>query len=244
MENGRQVVGSRTNDTLNLAPDDFTEKGTYTLGRFLGAECRAKHWRENCTALAVDNSGPRKYMKPREANDWLCPSLVKLGEACQSDMSKRFFRLWVQSQGGFYFEDAEGQGLSRANRVERGLISAYNFPALIPEVWLNYLGPRKTADDESHLEENPSRVDFVIFAEGKKCVIEIDGPSHYADYDEAHRTYVVSEKRYTKNLRIERSLRRQGWEIFRFSNHEVQTTPDENFLSLIGDLPGVNEIPF
>jgi very-short-patch-repair endonuclease len=114
-----------------------------------------------------------------------------------------------------------------------------SFPALIPEVWLNYLGPQKSADDEIHLSENPSRVDFVMIAEGKKCVIEIDGKSHYADYDEEARRWSVSERRYTRNLRIERSLRNQGWEIFRFSDLEVNACTDAQFPRLVEHLPGM-----
>jgi hypothetical protein len=55
---------------------------------------------------------------------------------------------------------------------------------------------------------------------------------HYADYDEARRRYEVSERRYTKNLRIERSLRANGWDIFRFSNVEIREVAPEQFRSL------------
>jgi hypothetical protein len=211
MEGGRQVVDSRSNETLNLTPEDFDARGTFTLGRFLASACRALHWNANCAALVVQKSNedervPQHLSAPDSIR---CPSLVRLLDACQSESSKRFMTLWVKSQGSAYVDMPRGG--SRVDRVDRSLLDAYAFPALIPEVWLNYLGPRKTAADMTHLEENPSRVDFVMFAEGKKCVIEIDGPSHYANYDEANRRYVVSEQRYTKNLRIERSLRRQGW---------------------------------
>lgn len=241
MESGRQVVDSRSNETLNLTPADFNSEGTFTFGRLLASACRPDHWTQNCTALVVHKANeedrvPQHLATPPAIR---CPSLLRLLQACQTESSKRFMALWIKSQGSAY-EDVPTGG-SRVDRVDRSLLAAYDFPALIPEVWLNYLGPRKTAADVTHLEENPSRVDFVMFAEGKKCVIEIDGPSHYADYDEARRRYVVSEHRYTKNLRIERSLRRQGWEIFRFANYEVANTPEDEFLSLIADLPGVKQ---
>ena len=79
----------------------------------------------------------------------------------------------------------------------------------------------------------------MLFAEGEKAVIEIDGPSHFADYDELARTYSISEEKYAKNLAIGRSLGRQGWKIHRFSNLEVErATSDEQFVHLAKDLPG------
>jgi hypothetical protein len=49
------------------------------------------------------------------------------------------------------------------------------FPALIPQVWLNWLSAAPE-DEQRALEENPSRVDFVAFWNGERHVIEIDGP--------------------------------------------------------------------
>jgi len=48
---------------------------------------------------------------------------------------------------------------------------------------------------------------------------------------------VASEEVHTRNLRIERSLRRQGWGIHRFSNLEVRTTPAADFEKLLLELP-------
>ena len=41
-----------------------------------------------------------------------------------------------------------------------------------------------------------------------------------------------------KNLKIERSLVRQGWEIHRFANVEVKDVPDDDFVALVEHLPG------
>jgi hypothetical protein len=115
----------------------------------------------------------------------------------------------------------------------------FDFPALIPEVWLNYVGYDKTVEDEVHLRENPQRVDFVLFAEGSKAVIEVDGPSHYADFDEGSRTWTINERLYAKNLAIERSLRRQRWEIYRFANLEVdEAVTNDEFVLLVQDVRG------
>jgi hypothetical protein len=53
-------------------------------------------------------------------------------------------------------------------------------------------------------------------------VIEIDGKSHYAEYHRDANRWIPDERLYTRNLKIERSLRLQGWEIFRFSDLEVK----------------------
>ena len=49
------------------------------------------------------------------------------------------------------------------------------------------------------------------------------------------RRYNVSEERYTRNLRIERSLRRQGWQIHRFSNYEINNAEPDDFKKLVGN---------
>jgi hypothetical protein len=102
------------------------------------------------------------------------------------------------------------------------------FPALIPQVWLNWLH----SASEEHLralDENPSRVDFVAFYRGDRHLVEIDGPSHYAAYDEVTRSYTVDESEYARNLKIARSLQREGWTLTRVGRIEVKDAmPDED----------------
>ncbi len=109
-------------------------------------------------------------------------------------------------------------------------------------MWLNYVGFEKTAEDEKHLAENPQRVDFILLADGRKCVIEIDGPSHYADYNNSARRYEINEHLYPKNLKIERSLRRSGWGVRRFANVEVSGVTPDDFAELVQDVPGYRGI--
>ena len=52
------------------------------------------------------------------------------------------------------------------------------------------------------LDENPSRVDFVSFVNGTGHLIEIDGPSHYAAYDEVTYSYRVDEMAYARISRL------------------------------------------
>ncbi len=168
-----------------------------------------------------------------------CPGISRLRGFCQTETQQRFLDLWCLSQSTSLSADTEWTDSSGEKASSTVLTDRIGFPALIPEVWLNYMGPRKTADESLHLDENPSRVDSVMLAEGQKCVIEIDGKSHYADYREADRRWIPDERRYTRNLRIERSLRAQGWEIFRFSDFEIRTCPDDQFDRLVSHLPGV-----
>jgi hypothetical protein len=97
-----------------------------------------------------------------------------------------------------------------------------NSPALVPQVWLNYiynshLGPKDP--ERAYLRANPSRVDFIMLWQGMRHAIEIDGPEHYASFKGDK--YVIDEEQYTKNLMIERSLWNSGWIVHRFSNLEV-----------------------
>jgi hypothetical protein len=253
MRGGRQVTESKSNDNVRMGKAMFDSSGTVSMarvGRSLHA-CDVAHaecegW---CPLVAAWQD------MPDDEGDWYdgwavntggeikfpsCPAIERLASHCQTAPQRRFFDLWCR-----YFTRPAEAPLTRADEewgphaAERARAMRLDFPALIPEVWLNYLGPNKSADDELHLEENPSRVDFVMVAAGKKCVIEIDGKSHYADYHRDASRWVPDERRYTRNLKIERSLRRQGWEIYRFSDLEVSAVAPEKFLDLVFDLPGV-----
>jgi hypothetical protein len=243
---------SRTNQNLFLEPSDFDERGTYGMGTFLGTrnECREEH-REGCPMVLasetwMDDDYPRSRTWPVEPPDpSKCPGLVTLKGYCGGSRAQRtFFRHYCRTAPIEPISEMEWQGMVEysgavADFDEAVLRRRLTYPALIPEVWLNVIPPgNRTLAEEKHLSRNPQRVDFLMLARGRKCVIEIDGPSHYADYDEETRTYAISERRYTLNLRIERSLREQGFEIYRFSNLEVEETPIEAFPELISELSG------
>jgi hypothetical protein len=242
---GKQIPESRSNENLRLRSYDFDERGTFTMAAFLSRAQRCR-----CGSVPAD---PRADPTPRcrlvlgerdelpvlhEGLDLAgCQTTSWLESLCQTDAQRRFLALWCLTQASRmaadWYEGLEGwlqwNGWAQRERL--------SFPALIPEVWLNYMGPNKTPDDEIHLEKNPSRVDFVMLAEGKKCVIEIDGPSHYADFNQETRRYTVSERKYSRNLKIERSLRASGWEIHRFSNLEVESATPETFHELVRLVP-------
>lgn len=259
-KNGRQSFQSRTNLNLFLGASDFTAKGTYTMARLL----RATSTPEECYRLLFEHvdfweDEPIDWIMGEEPEWDRSDAFTRLLGFNGSAAERHFFQQWcyVQFSRGLlaayneYADTLQDTSLRMTGFNEQtwGFIDVvFHFPALIPQTWLNYVGPEKTAEDEQHLAENPSRVDFVMFAEGRKCVIEVDGPSHYADYDEGARRYSVNEEKYAKNLAIERSLRRQGWEIHRFANVEVTRAYDEEFVRLITSarLPGLacNTMPW
>lgn len=245
---GEQHPRSSTNENLTLHQSDFSDGGTFTLERFLmhSRRCTAEHQADRCPFVAQRIPNPRRGMdyeadtlivaKPTVDPD-ACPGLCALRDMCgRSEAQKRFLWRYITANAlgapdewtgdwGNVYEFAKG--------IRHLLLQ---FAALIPEVWLNQF---ERVED---YVRNPGRVDFVLLAEGSRCVIEIDGPSHYAEYRRGE--YQVSEQLYTKNLRIERALRRKGWEIHRFSNWEVMNATDGEFSEMISILPGSHALPF
>ena len=108
--------------------------------------------------------------------------------------------------------------------------------------WLNYTyDPTRSPEDERRLlHDMPRRVDFVFIKERVFHVVEIDGPSHYAKYDEQRRRYEVDEELYTRNLKAERTLRSQGIQIHRISNWEILKATESDLISLIPNALGVD----
>jgi hypothetical protein len=265
MREGAQVFESRTNQNLFLDGEDFTADGTFTMARLLRTlppcqGCGDPHNEvESTCPMVVQDSDwadgkPTSWTMHGRPQYSACPGMDLLFGYCNSGAQKRFLMAYCMAlfarglesvmrlaKIDQVIERAEGSytSLEFLRATERfALDELLAFPALIPEAWLNAIGADRTEEDVAHLSENPQRVDFVLFPEWKRCVIEIDGPSHYATYDEEARRYDVSEELYTKNLRIERSLRRQGWDIYRFSNQEVKATYVEGFRPLVAHVPG------
>jgi len=110
------------------------------------------------------------------------------------------------------------------DRVSNLMKKAFVAPAPIPQVWLNYIPPweiKPGSSMEEHIQENPSRVDFLIINKGKLVVVEIDGPTHYGTFNKNLGRWIINEEKCARNLWIERSLRKQGCELHRFSSWEV-----------------------
>jgi hypothetical protein len=114
--------------------------------------------------------------------------------------------------------------------VGLNLTRLLKYPAFLPQVHLNFIRAADLPEDhpDRHFyDSNVGRVDFVFVAKGERHIIEIDGPTHHA-----------TEKGYTRNLRVERTLRHQGWHVHRFSNLEVKEAKDfQDFAWELGLLP-------
>lgn len=253
MRGGKQTFQSRTNINLFLNTWHFDGAGTFTMGSLL--KQIATSWQE----LAPLVFGGFWEGDDGDLYDWAdvvtepqweeSEAFARLLGYCDSEPQRTFLMEWCHTQYARGLSEAwdrwsaanSGFQWTRMSRLVPELVAlVFEFPALIPEVWLNYVGPERTQRELKHLAENPGRVDFVLFAKARKCVIEVDGPSHYAELD--GQGYIVNEQVYAKNLRIERSLRRQGWEIFRFANVELRSedASGNGFVRLIksAQLPG------
>ena len=126
--------------------------------------------------------------------------------------------------------------------LHAAIANSLEAPALIPQVWLNWtydptLSPE---DEEKDLGNMPKRVDFVFVDKGELHVVEIDDPSHYAQYDETKHRHEVDERQYTKNLRTERALRARGFHIHRFSNFEILNATEGDLYGLISDMLSID----
>jgi hypothetical protein len=244
-DKGEQIYFCRRNRNLYLTDRDLPN-GTYEAGGLLGALCR-----EFCFPRRESRTQPcpgfiKKHMvwssdeSLADVTDKLelerCLGVRALLDICQTDEERHFLLTYLnlRAYDEYRWRDELIRDWNRASdqveedffcdkrdKLDRALWATMRFPALIPQVWLNYL----TAASEKHiraLDENPSRVDFVAFYNNQRHIIEIDGPSHYSDYRKTTGTYTPNERAYARNLRVERSLRREDWVLTRIARIEVR----------------------
>ncbi len=106
-------------------------------------------------------------------------------------------------------------------------LNVLHAPALIPQVWVNWIHYDSADKDRARrIKEEAFRVDFALIYQGRNIVIEIDGSSHfseilYLDPNTDRFIYEPSLAKYTESVRKDRWLRRQGWEVWRFTDQEV-----------------------
>lgn len=265
--NGTQTYFCTKNANLCLTAEDF-DLGAYEMGRFLGSLCR-QHCaplrksdnHQPCPAfvsewkVGTENKGLASVeMQPLP--DWeKCKGVRKLLDTCQTKEERFFLKAYLDDK--YSDEAAWRDGLieqwnahwhhvpegwaekSRRGRFEQMVWWTLRFPALIPQVWLNWLSNAPEAVMR-HLDDNPSRVDFLVFWNGERHVIEIDGPSHYADFNGTG--YKVDERAYARNLKIERSLRKDGWGVTRIARIEVRDAMDDT--GFFGAMKLLEVLPF
>lgn len=126
----------------------------------------------------------------------------------------------------------ETLGPITATRGEKTFLDEYlklssdRHPALIPQTWVNWLHYSPQDPQRANRAKNqPFRVDFTMYWENRKIIVEIDGSSHFSeiiDIDDSGRIrYEPSMGKYTEHLRKDRWLRSKGWEVWRFSETEI-----------------------
>jgi very-short-patch-repair endonuclease len=94
-------------------------------------------------------------------------------------------------------------------------------PALIPQVFLHY-DPytKRQRGDEQFLSRQ--RMDFLMmFENGIRVVIEIDGRHHYAD-EGTGGSYAANARKYAEMAKEDRWLKLSGYEVYRFGGAEFK----------------------
>lgn len=98
-------------------------------------------------------------------------------------------------------------------------------PVLLPEVWFHW--DPQTVAQRGKAALLRSRMDFLLLLPGgRRVVIEVDGRHHYATEDG-----YASPERYSAMMAADRSLRLDGYEVFRFGGHELGSEHGEKLLS-------------
>jgi hypothetical protein len=267
---GRQQFFCRNNRNLHLRPDDFL-CGTYEAGALLHHFC-AQHClptrinsQNPCPAFVTEHMVGKTNtgLATVTARPWPkwddCPGVVALLEMTETPEERYFLETYLEDRGGQdrewrneivnawnanWHHEPNGFGADRRqSKFDYLMWRTMRFPALIPQVWLNWLHA-SSEDDLKILDEYPSRVDFVAFWRGERHLIEIDGPSHYATYDEVAHTYSVDERAYARNLKIARSLQRDGWTLTRIARIEIKDVMEDEDAALWGMYDFLKFLPF
>lgn len=98
-----------------------------------------------------------------------------------------------------------------------------DIPTLIPQAWVQWHSqPKKNLRlvDSKHTDEL-YRIDFVAFWNHKRYAILVDDISHYGKRGNSN-LWLADEEGYSKRLKEDRKLRKEGWEVFRISNSEIR----------------------
>jgi hypothetical protein len=95
-------------------------------------------------------------------------------------------------------------------------------PVLIPQAWIQWhsMTKRNLRALNSSYIDGLYRVDFVAFWNMKRFAILVDDISHYAV--KRGTRWDANEEAYSKRLKEDRKLRKEGWLVFRVSNWEMR----------------------
>jgi hypothetical protein len=113
-------------------------------------------------------------------------------------------------------------------------MNTVEIPVLIPQAWIQWhsLPKKDLRSQSSTYVDDLYRVDFVIFWKHKRFAILIDDIGHYAI--KAGQSWMADQEKYSKRLKEDRKLRKEGWNVFRASNWEIRH--DESIKEILDDL--------
>ena len=206
-------------------------------------------WNIEKTGELPPDTSPEKYFRPYKFGlGWHnCKVYELLLNICGTNAERKFLEEYLFTVGvKLRLKGLEDPYLDKGETGPTGIRNLWDgtwwmldnlrYPALIPQVWLNFIWDKSLGvfdPERGYLDENPSRVDFIMLTDQQKHVIEIDGHSHYATLKEGK--YTVNEEQYTKNLRIDRRLKWDGWIVHRFSRWEILNAVNiDYFMAALG----------
>lgn len=97
-----------------------------------------------------------------------------------------------------------------------------DIPVLVPQAWIQWHSrPKKDlrSSGSKHSDEL-YRIDFVAFWDNQRYAILIDDIGHYGK--KHNNIWQADEENYSKRLKEDRKLCKEGWQVFRISNWEIR----------------------
>lgn len=201
-----------------------------------------KPWPGGWTRDVPFPDGARSLMQRQPGR---CLILAELAAMTETRWERRFYELYFV----FSFQEAQGrasEALQTAmadphsaalptdvgseewtQSLWRHLVTTLTVPALLPQTVLNLVRTGDLPSDHPDLDffkGNVGRVDFAFVRKGERHIVEVDSAVRRA-----------TERSYTSNLRIDRTLQDEGWKVHRFSSLEVREAKDfEEFAWKLG----------
>lgn len=169
---------------------------------------------------------------PDMEKDMFHDLIEELAGLTDSNTEQEFFYYWAREWC------ADQEEVYSEYRRSKPAYPPLTYPALIPQVWVNWYHFDSTDRERAQLaSKEPFRVDFAMKDpnidndNSQFTIIEIDGPTHFG------KSYVgtngemrleTNMEAYTKHLKKDRWLRNKGWNVVRVSASEVDEVESKN----------------
>jgi hypothetical protein len=237
---------SMNNSAVTVRASDLHD-GTFWTGTLFHRLCAdlCRPWRrfhEPCPAHAERGSispadlGLATVEPPDRGAAWTnCRGAKRLLSLCQTPEEKELLvQFWDWHWNAIFAQGAltdwwnenwrNVQGRRNVPGHRRDLFDsmmwgACQFPALLPQVWLNWLPPERV-EPHTMKDRLPFRVDFLTMHRGDTHVIEIDGPSHYSAF--LRGSYTPEERVYAQTLAQTEAMIDLGMKVTRIARIHVR----------------------